>query len=259
MMNHLTGYIGRRTIGLMEYILNLSTFTCRLLKLLMERHKTGRKAVRWAMVEQIYFTGVQALSIVIPLALITGSILISRITWVSEEYNLGKMILIIIVRELAPMITAFLVILRSASAVTIEVSYMNILNEINTIEMAGIDPMRLIALPRLVGITTSLFCLFIVFDLVSIIGGYLIVWAGTYLPMGNFLSQIGKAFTIADIAVGIVKALCFGVIITVVSLYHGFENKYQMTRIPPVTARAAVECFVLCLFTNLMISFLFYF
>ena len=258
-MNHLTGYIGRQTLGLMDYILNLSAFTGRLLQMLIQKPGAGRKVVRWAMVEQIYFTGVQALPIVIPLALVTGSILISRITWVSEDYNLGKIVLIIIVRELGPMVTAVLVILRSASAVTIEISYMNILNEIHAIEMAGIDPLRLLGLPRLIGITTSIFCLFIVFDLVSIVGGYMVIWACTYLPMGNFLIQIGKAITVADIAVGIVKALSFGVIITVVSLYHGFAEKNQITRIPPVTARAAVECFGFCLGANLVISFLFYF
>jgi phospholipid/cholesterol/gamma-HCH transport system permease protein len=257
-MNHLFGYIGRRTIGSLDYILNLSAFTFRLMQLLVKRPIAGREIIRWAMVEQIYFTGVQALSIIIPLALVTGSILISQLSWVSEEYNLGKIILLIIVRELGPMITAFLVILRSASAVTIEVSYMNILNEIDTIEMAGIDPMRLISLPRFVGITTSILCLFIIFDLVSIIGGYLVVWACTYLPMGNFLSQVGKAFTVADIAVGIVKAVCFGLVITVVSLYHGFRSMRQVTQIPPVTSRVAVECFIFCLLINLFISLLFY-
>ncbi len=242
----------------MGYFFNLSAFTYRLFRLIVRRQVHGRKVIQWATIEQIYFTGIQALPIVIPLALITGSILISQLTWVSEKYNLGKIVLIIVVRELGPMITSLLVILRSATAVTIEASYMNILNEIDTIEMAGIDPMRLISLPRLIGITTSILCLFVVFDLVAIIGGYMVVWACTYLPMGNFLTQVGKAFTIADIAVGIIKAICFGFTITIVSLYHGFKSKRQVTQIPPVTSRAAVECFIFCLLINIFISAVFY-
>jgi phospholipid/cholesterol/gamma-HCH transport system permease protein len=257
-MNQLSGYIGRKTILSMNHLFNLSAFAYRLLQLIFNRSVHGRKVVRWAIVEQIYFTGVQALPIIIPVSLITGSILISQFTWVSEEYDLGKIILTLIVREFGPMITAFIVILRSTSAVTIEVCYMNILNEIDSIEMAGIDPMQLISVPRLVGITISILSLFIVFDLISIIGGYGVVWAGTYIPMGDFLSQVGKAFTISDIFVGIIKAICFGITITVVSLYHGFSSNRQMTQIPPSTSRAAIECFISCIVINIFISTVFY-
>ncbi len=208
--------------------------------------------------EQVYFTGVEALPIIIPVALIVGSILISRFSWISGQYELGKVMVIMVVREFAPIITALVVILRSATAVTIEISYMNVFNEIDTIEMAGIDPMWIISLPRLIGITSAILCLFIVFDLVAIIGGYGIVWAVTYIPMGNFFGQIGKAITIADIVVGIVKALCFGIVITVVALYYGFGTKRQMTQIPQVTSRAAIECFVYCLVISIVISTIFY-
>lgn len=242
----------------MNHLFNLSAFAYRLLKLIPERSAHGGKVVRWAIVEQLYFTGIQALPIVIPVSLITGTMLISQFTWVSEEYDLGKIILTLVVREFGPMITAFVVILRSASAVTIEVCYMNILNEIDAIEMSGIDPMRLVSFPRLVGITISILSLFIVFDLIAIFGGYVVVWAGTDLPMGNFLSQVGKAFSIEDMIVGIIKTICFGFTITVVSLYHGFNSKRQMTQIPSAVSRAAIECFIFCIVINIFISTVFY-
>ncbi len=257
-MNQLAGYIGKKTITTVSHIFNLFVFAHRLVSLAFKRPTHGRAVIRRAIVEQVYFTGVEALPIIIPVALIVGSILISRFSWMSGQYELGKVVVIIVVRELAPIITALVVILRSATAVTIEISYMNIFNEIDTIEMSGIDPMWVISLPRLVGITSAILCLFIVFDLVSIIGGYGIVWAVTYIPMGNFFGQIGKAITIADIVVGIFKALCFGIVITVVALYYGFGTKRQMTQIPQVTSRAAIECFVYCLVISIVISAIFY-
>ena len=135
---------------------------------------------------------------------------------------------------------------------------MNVLHETEAIEMAGIDPMLITCLPRLVGITSAVLCLFVVFDLASIIGGYAMVWATTHISMGNFLGQIGKAITGADIAVGIVKAIFFGIIITVTSLNHGYRIKKQITDIPVGTSRAAVECFVYCLVSNIIISAIFY-
>ncbi len=258
LMYQIAGYIGRQTLRSVNHLLDLFAFTGRIFMLILKRPAAGRVLVRRIALEQIYYTCVQALPIIIPIALIIGSMLIIQFTKISEQYNLGKTTVLLIVRELGPIITAFLVILRSATAVTIEISYMNVLHETEAIEMAGIDPMLLTCLPRLVGITSAVLCLFIVFDLASIIGGYAMVWAITHISMGNFLGQVGKAISGADIAVGIVKAIFFGIIITVTSLNRGYRIKKETTDIPVVTSRAAIECVVYCLVSNIIISAIFY-
>lgn len=257
-MYQIAGYIGRQTLRSVNHLLNLFAFTYRILMLIFKRPATGRALIRRIALEQIYYTCVQALPIIIPIALIIGSMLIIQFAKFSGQYDLGKTTVLLIVRELGPFITAFLVILRSATAVTVEIGYMNVLHETEAIEMAGLDPMLIICLPRLVGITSAVLCLFVVFDLVSIIGGYAMVWTITHIPMGNFLGQIGKAITGADIAVGIVKAISFGIIITVTSLNRGFRIKKQFTDIPVGTSRAAIECVVYCLVSNIIISAIFY-
>jgi phospholipid/cholesterol/gamma-HCH transport system permease protein len=257
-MDQLVGQLGRKTIKSINNLLNLSAFTYKLVRFIFQRPGTGRVLVRRIILEQIYFTCVQALSLIIPIALIIGSMLIIQFTKVSGQYDLGKTTVLLIVREFGPIITAFMIILRSATAVTIEIGYMNVLHEIEAIEMAGIDPMVLVCFPRLIGITSAVIFLFIVFDLVSIIGGYALVWSITQIPMENFLAQIAKAITGADLAVGIVKAVCFGVIITVISLSHGFNIKKQITDIPVGTSRAAVESVIYCLISNVFISAIFY-
>jgi len=257
-MNQIPGYIGRRAIGSLDHIINIFAFNYRLSSLFFNRPLEGRALLRRVIFEQIYFTAYQALILIIPIALIIGSTLIIQFTLLSGQYDLGKVMIVLIVRESGPVITAILVILRSATAVTTEISYMNVLHEIDAIEMAGIDPMRFICLPRLIGITTAILCLFIVFDLVSILGGYAVVWAVTHIKMGNFLGQIGKAITVTDISVGIIKALCFGITITISCLIHGFSHKEQITDIPSGTSKAAVACFFYCLVINVIISILFY-
>jgi ABC-type transporter Mla maintaining outer membrane lipid asymmetry permease subunit MlaE len=76
--------------------------------------------------------------------------------------------------------------------------------------------------------------------------------------LDNFFEQIAKAVTGVDIAVGILKAVCFGFIITVTSLNHGFSIKGQITDIPVGTSKAAVESVVYCLISNIIISLIFY-
>ncbi len=209
-------------------------------------------------VQQLYFTAVQALPIIVPIALIVGSAVIIQFAMLSGQYDFGRISVLLIVREVGPFLTAMLVILRSATAVTIEVSYMRVLHELDAIEMSGMDPIRIVCIPRMVGITSALLGLFIVFDLVSIFGGYTIVWLVTYIPTGNFLHQIAKAISITDITVGIIKALLFGITITVTCLYRGLEMKRQITEVPVATSKASIECFLYCLVINGFISIVFY-
>jgi phospholipid/cholesterol/gamma-HCH transport system permease protein len=80
----------------------------------------------------------------------------------------------------------------------------------------------------------------------------------TYIYLADYLLQIADAISAADIIVGIIKAVFFGITITVTCLYHGFNTKIHITQIPVATSRAAVQCFIYCIVIDLMISILFY-
>jgi phospholipid/cholesterol/gamma-HCH transport system permease protein len=257
-MQILIGSIGKRTLASLNQMTTLLTFAFKILRLITFPSKPGMALVRRITMEQIYFTAVQALPIVIPIAILIGGMIIIQFSKFSGQYDLGKITVLIIVRELGPILTAFLIILRSATAVTIEVSYMNVFHEIDALEMSGIDPLWVVCVPRLVGITSAILCLFIVFDVVAIVGGYAVVWIITYISLGDFLLQIANAISVADITVGIIKAILFGITITVTSLYHGFKTHRHITQIPVATSRASVQCFIYCLIISAIISLLFY-
>ena len=257
-MEQVIGNIGRKAIKSVNHILDLFAFSFRILLVAFSQPKAGSALTGRVIIQQLYFTAVQALPVILPIALLVGSAVIIQFARLSGQYNFGRVSVLLIVREVGPMVTAMMVILRSATAVTIEVSYMRVLHELDAIEMSGLDPVRFVCVPRLVGITSALLGLFIVFDLVSILGGYVVVWSLNYIPMGNFLYQIGKAVTFSDIAVGFIKAVMFGMIITVTCLYRGFEMKRQITEVPVATSRSAVECFLYCLVANAFISVVFY-
>ena len=257
-MNNFFGAAGRKTIYSFHHITKLFALTYHILRLIIYRPVAGRVTVRKIILEQIYFTAVQALPIIIPIAIILGSMIIIQFSKFSGQIDLGRITALIILRELGPVVTAFLIILRSATAVTTEISYMNVFHEFDALEMSGIDPFWMVCVPRLMGITTAVLCLFIVFDIVAIFGGYAVVWMVTYIYLGDYLLQIANAITAADIAVGIIKAVLFGITITVTCLYHGFNTRKHITQIPVATSRASVQCFIYCIVINLMISILFY-
>ena len=99
---------------------------------------------------------------------------------------------------------------------------------------------------------------FIVFDITAILGGYAVVWLFTYINIGDFLYQIAEAVSAADIVVGIIKAILFGITITVICLYHGFKTKRHITQVPVAASKASVQCFGSCLIISAAISALFY-
>lgn len=257
-MLQFNGYIGRRSLAVLDHLFEQLAFAVSLFKLLLKRHKGGRVLVRRFTLEQIYFTGYQALPVVIPVALLIGSSNIVVFSKVSSHYDLGKTMVMLLMREIGPLVTALVVILRTATAVTIEIGYMKVLREIEAFEMAGMDPLRVICLPRFIGITSAILCLLIVFDLVALFGGYVLVWILTHVIVGDLFNQIVRAITFADIFVGLLKGICFGITITAICLYQGFETRMEIIEIPARTSKVAIECFFYCLIVNVLISVLFY-
>lgn len=252
------GALGRFGLVWFHHAADLLAFTWRLFSLSVRKPLVGKPLVHRIVVEQIYFTAVQALPIVIPIALLIGAMLIVQFGKVAGQYDLGKITVLILIREVGPLLTAFIVILRSSVAITVEISYMRILNEIEAIELNGIDPMHVLGYPRLVGICTAMLGLFVIFDLSAVFGGYALAWSLTDIKMEELLPQMAKALGGADIAVGIAKALFFGVIITVVSLHRGFTVQKEMTAIPVACSGGAVETLFYILAFNILLSLIFY-
>lgn len=256
-LERLLGAVGRFTISAMNYVLLRAAFTLRILSLLVRRPAEGRSQVKRAVVEQIYFTAVQALPLIIPLALLVGSALIIQFTKLSGEFELGKATVILIIREVGPLITALVVILRSATAVTAEVSCMTVFNEMEAMEMSGVDPMWIISFSRFTGITSAVGCLFVVFDLAALLGGQMVTWI-TGRASDSFLFEVARALSATDLLVSVLKALLFGLIITVVSLFHGYTTERKVSRIPVSVSRASVESFFVCMIMNGFVSTVFY-
>jgi phospholipid/cholesterol/gamma-HCH transport system permease protein len=252
-LRDVAGYLGRQTVQRLNRYADQSALFYRILRQIIVNPRVGRRLRIRIVVEQIYFTAVEALWIVIPIALLLGSMMILQFSGVAAQHDLGKITVALLIREFGPLLTALIVTLRSATAMTIETGYMNVLREIEALELQGINPLDILYVPRMIGITVSMFCLITIFCITSVLGGYAIAWALTTLPLQNFLSQIGKAITGLDIAVVALKALFFGVGITVIALHHGLSIKKGITEVPVATSRGAMACLFYCLAVNFIL------
>ena len=255
------GAIGRSFLEMTHEGFRMVGFLYIILSVAWRHRKDGRKVVFQDVISQIYFTGVQSMPLVFIVALLLGGLLIIQsaeyITSVGEEF-FGTMVNVIIIRELGSLLTAIIVLLRSGAAVATEMGYMAVLKETKGIEMMGINPVHYLAVPRVIGISISMICLFVCFSIISIIGGMLLTWMITDLEMSSLIKELSQSIGAVDLFVGMIKSLFFGIFVSLVSLYHGFNAAGALTSIPPRVSRAMVEGLILCISFSALISALFY-
>ncbi|MDY6851487.1 MAG: ABC transporter permease [Thermodesulfobacteriota bacterium] len=173
---------------------------------------------------------------------------------IGAQESLATFLIAILLRELGPLMTAIIIVLRSGSAIALEIGYMNVLGEIEGLEMQGIPTLHFLFVPRLLGVTISVVCLVIVFDLIAIAGGFFAAWILANLNVWTLLHDLAASINRNDFIIVLAKALCFGVIIPVVCMYNGFLAKAAITSIPPRVSRALVDCLLYCVFFSVIIT-----
>lgn len=256
------GYTGQSVADRARHLSNIMGLLARLVYIFFKERKVGQRLIREVIVQQIYVTGIQSLGIISLVALVFGFLVIiqslGQLTRVGSEEFLGTLLVAVVIREIGPLMTTLIVILRSGMSLSVEIGYMHVLKEMLAIRMLGIDPLHFVVLPRVVGVTLAIICLFVYFDAVAITGGYLFAWLFTGTPFSVLLPSFPRAITGFDVIVGFVKALSFGLIISLVCTYQGYLAQRAITEVPPATARAAVQCLVYCFVLNVIISSFFY-
>lgn len=211
---------------------------------------------------QIYFTGWQALPLITVLSLTTGSILLlqalSNLTLLGGTQMIGSFMIVVLVREAAPLLTALVVIARSGTAVASEIGNMRANREIEALESMGINPLSFIVFPRVLGGVISVICLAFFFDVIALIGGFFVTKALHDMPLNFYLDSLSRAFAKEDVLVFLLKNSFSGMIIFVVSCYQGLSVKKSPHEVPQVTTQAVVNSIIYVTVFNLTVTALFY-
>ncbi|MFH0974991.1 MAG: ABC transporter permease [Spirochaetota bacterium] len=213
-------------------------------------------------VNQTKFTGIDAMPLVASIAALIGGTVIIQATQNFPKFGIegfiGNLLVLIIAREIGPLVTAIIVITRSGSAITAEIATQKQHKEILSLELMGIDTKLYIVLPRIIASTFSIFSLIIIFDIVGFLGGYIISMTTVYIPLDNFMRTVMEAFTFEDLIITLVKSIMYGVLIPLISCYYGFlPNAYF--EIPIYVSSAVVRTVWIIFVINALISAVFYF
>src|SRR6185369_7577765 len=202
----------------------------------------GKAAIRKVLFKQIYFTGLQAAGIIVTIAVMLGAVIITQVvSLVGNNGSLtGKILVWVVLRELAPLLTAIVVVARSGTAIAAELGTMKINGEIDAIEILGIPTQRYLILSRIMGFTTSVVILTIYFVLTAFIGSFFIASIGWHLPYDQFIQGILSSLGIKEVIVLFTKSLCFGLFVSSTCCCYGLSVGRSATEIPQAATRAVM-------------------
>ncbi|MCL2764416.1 MAG: ABC transporter permease [Treponema sp.] len=214
------------------------------------------------LVMQILFTFVYAMGISTLLALAIGAAVniigVPFLTMLNQQQLIYTLLIIIITRELGPLLTAFIVIARSATAIATEIAGMVISHEVEAYISVGVDPIEHLAVPRLLGVTISLILLNIYFSIFGLAGSYIVTQIISSTPMDFYFTSLLQQLTIQDILLSIIKSIAFGAIISISAVIYGFSVERASTEVPVAGLRAVSGAFALCIMVNVLLSVLYY-
>ncbi len=206
------------------------------------------------LIKQIYNIGVLSLLIISISGLFIGMVLSLQgylvLTIFKAESNLGMMVALSLLREFGPVVTALLFAGRAGSTLTAEIGLMKITEQISSLEMMAIDPIRRIISPRFWAGLISMPLLTFIFIAMSILGSFLVSvnWKG--IDGGFFWSSIQSAIEWkVDILNCFVKSIIFAFIVSWISLFNGYDAIPTLEGINNATTRTVVHSslIILCL------------
>jgi len=197
-------------------------------------------------IQQLYSVGVLSLLIVLVSGLFVGMVLglqgYNTLVDFGAEESLGVMVSISLVTELGPVVAALLFAGRAGSALTAEIGLMKATEQLSAMEMMAIDPIRRVLTPRFFAGFISMPLLAAIFSAIGILGGHLVGVALLGVDEGAYWSQMQASVDFYDdIMNGVIKSIVFGVVVTWIAVFEGYDAIPTSEGVSRATTRTVVH------------------
>ncbi|MEX1051192.1 MAG: ABC transporter permease, partial [Gemmatimonadales bacterium] len=205
------------------------------------------RVARRVLLNQVWFTALQAIPLVVVLASILSFLVISQAVAELGRLNateyLGTLMVVAIVQELGPLLTALIVVSRSGTAIAAELATNTVMGEVRALEGMGIDPVHYLVLPRFGAALVSVVGLMIVFDVVALAAGLVAATANDMAAV-RYFEVVLRSLSTRDFGLTLAKGTVFGLIVGIVPSWHGLRVRRGPTEVPIAASRAVVVSIV---------------
>jgi phospholipid/cholesterol/gamma-HCH transport system permease protein len=246
-----TDYLGRQLFRLLLTVQGLGAFALITLGVLVTKSRASSRVVYPLVAREIARSGLRLLPMFLFVAVALGWVVIGQtVSWltrVGAMHYLGTIMVVVVVRELGPLIAALLVLARIGTANVVELGTARALGEVEALEALGIDPVHYLVVPRVLGLAIGTFALTVYLILGALVSGYL--WAfiqDVPLQPADYFSQLATALSGLDFVLLAAKTVLFGFLIALVTCYHGLAQPLRLEEVSHATVRAVAQGVIAC-------------
>ena len=228
--------------------------------LLLTLRNSGMCMRRFSLVmREIYFAGVLSLIIILVSGLFVGMVLglqgYDTLVRYGSSSALGVLVALSLVRELGPVVSGLLFASRAGSAITAEIGLMKATEQLAAMEMMAVDPVARVIAPRFWAGVISMPLLAAMFSAMGVFGGYLVGVRLIGVDAGSFWSQMQAAVDFReDILNGVIKSLVFGVAVTWIAVFEGYDAPPTAEGVSGATTRTVVTSSLSILALDFMLT-----
>src|SRR5215472_5765633 len=196
-------------------------------------------------VREIYFAGVLSLVIILVSGLFVGMVLglqgYDTLARYGSSDALGVLVALSLVRELGPVVAGLLFASRAGSAITAEIGLMKATEQLSAMEMMAVDPIARVVAPRFWAGVISMPLLAALFSAAGVFGGYIVAVPLIGIDDGAFWGQMKAGVDVwPDVTNGIIKSLVFGVAVSLIAVFEGYDSKPTAEGVSTATTRTVV-------------------
>jgi len=240
---------GRLLIRFKQDIRGMGAFLIITLSVALAKSNKAKAVIRPLIRSQIQQAGIDLLPMVTFLGFALGSVVIGQTVFLLDRYGAenyaGTVMVTVVARELGPILAALLVLARVGAGNVVELGTARALGEVEALEALGIDPIHYMVVPRVVGLSLSIFSLTVYFIIVALFSGYLFAFVEDVpLLPGDYFRQLAGALLWQDFALLVLKTFCFGMVIAIVTCYEGLAAPLRLEEVSRATTAAVGKCVV---------------
>nr|WP_199104086.1 lipid asymmetry maintenance ABC transporter permease subunit MlaE [Aquitalea sp. ASV11] len=221
---------------------------------------SGQSLLRFNLtIREIYFAGVMSVIIVVVSGLFVGMVLglqgYNTLSRFGSADALGALVALSLLRELGPVLAALLFSSRAGSAMTAEIGLMKATEQLDAMSVMAVNPIARVVAPRFWAGVISMPILAAMFNVMGIFGGYLIGVVMIGLDSGTFWSQMQNNVDLHyDVINGLIKSLCFGIVVTLIAVFEGYDATPTAAGVSAATTRTVVTSALLILAVDFVLT-----
>ncbi len=262
-MEKIFGYIGRIALNALYGLCRAAVLIVQTFYWTAVAPLRGKGLRVRAAVEQFVEFGVRSLPIVCLISFLIGAIIAMQSAYQLERFGAGRYIADLVavsgMRELGPLMAAILIAGRNGSAIAAEIGTMKVAEELDALQVIGLNPIKFLVVPRFIAMAFALPCVTVLSVLVLIAGGFSLSVFALGSDPWQYVERTTEALVAKDLATGLVKSLFFAFAICLVGVHRGLQVEGGAEGVGKQTTSAVVTSITAIIVIDLIFTALFYF